>query len=723
MPNNNQLLAPFPDFEWPQNTNLSQPELLNKFKEYLDWKKSKMTSTRERDECILPFSSLEGLCAGLSGYWLYCKRTYAEWEFIHQLDHVINWSPDKVSAIAAGEPPKKQAFTDLAEWFVEQLSTGTNTKAPKLSDRDVQAALHWLSNNPPNSTNDHVPHLNGLNNLLNWAIKQLAIPNNTNKAKVKSLKHVLTWIKKKLSSDEDPVVEDFLNAIAFLQFDFTLRKSNQTDLTKSFWLLQEHADQEKNQSIEKIAAPEFEITFAFDFYMLKQLLEDVVKPHKMIYLTTMEHTIGLIYDGVNYYLYDSNYQHDPVKTENLEQITYNIFHDTFEMTDFEACLHLHLRVFDIERPNAIPVEYPDPNEYCAAYLQDTDIAAKIASNPATLKLIAQFNQFEILENLTRQGYKLEYDKKRPLLIYAILWKCTETLFWILANGIDLYSEYYVDLEDNNSTLSPMQCAAEGKNKEAATLLLAFGYEVKTSELDALYRHFTGQEIDEIQAHALALNKKMLHVPEEFALDKANGREIVMFLRDSKLKMEMGMKTSEIKLTNNGSKYAGVSALQQIARVFNGPSSDDIFDVAERMEIYDLLNFFKRTNFHYAGSKKISELMKAISKQVTSKPIEQHSKNDLLEIGVIWEDLELIINNNSKDNTKKNVVALATDTKEQIRKYFATNGINDFAEHLRGLLRDSPQQRCYLFFTPFKDGHTEAISFEKDIAPKLKFTPE
>lgn len=65
----------------------------------------------------LPFTSDQGLCAGLVAYWLYCKRCnnnlFNERLFFHELNQIANWDYAKFKAMGLATDPLMEHFINL----------------------------------------------------------------------------------------------------------------------------------------------------------------------------------------------------------------------------------------------------------------------------------------------------------------------------------------------------------------------------------------------------------------------------------------------------------------------------------------------------------------------------------------------------------------------------------------------------------------------------------
>lgn len=639
-----------PQFVWQnegQTIDYSQEAIIKKVNEYLEWKKSlQVPNESAEDTPVITTQNIEnGLCSGLSVYWLYAKRTGVEWEFIHRLQHLLFWDPDKLS-------------------------------------------------NP--------------------------------------------------NAKEDQIIEDFLNAIFLLNFsDVILPAVWQHNFHASFALI-------FGPNAERISKPEFTITLTFTKSILSDFLPNIIHPNKMIYINNAKHAIALMYANDKYYVYNNGFSDGAIETDNYDWVIDIIF-AAFSADDL---VNLHIGIFDLERPDLkalnarsyviehlnllgqanmdkklynlqltdefsdkelqieSPVKYPDPEQVIQEALNIPGYAEHMIANPEVQSFLVRFNQYKTLEILASKGMQIAQNINAPH--NAVQQYSIETLFWLLANGTSVYERHI----PSGLTLLLLACVAE--NKPALALLFAFGYELGFDENDDLFEvHFNIQERNDIYRHAIDLRKKLLHVPDILNLDTASSRDVMMFLRTAKLRILSNNSLEEIKITFKHKEYFGLAALSKIADYYNASSNGDIYDFAERAEIYNLLKFFAEHKFKFSGSDKLLSLLKTLIKKITSKAFEEHSENDLIEIALIMDRLQEIIKTNPKSWSKQTLIKQAQVDIDKINAYFADVGIDSIQDYVKAL-QANRHQRNYLFFSPARDAQEEDISFNRDIAPLLRF---
>jgi hypothetical protein len=552
---------------------------------------------------------------------------------------------------------------------------------------------------------------------------------------IHQLEHILNWQPEQMTDStakEDPIIEDFLNAIATIHFGFKIRdSSSDVDLHKNIELITE-------SNSDRLDDPEFEISFIFNGQELGDLLETVIngietlkenskfgdglidKGQRMIYLNDLDHSISLVYDNGHIYFYDTNSKSKPLLISDFDTLIEKIY-QSFDRTNTSERMPIHMRVYRLEELNFNAKlnklnQYIDPIEYCKDKLDDAELVADIVEHPEIQLMLARFNQHEVFEKLTRLGYSFSADEPHAaaLLYKAIDHNSHETLFWMLANGFDVYSTHTI----NDIELSILEWAAILKKKEAITILLAFDYRLNDEEKDFLQDAFSPKELDDIFEHAINLSKRLLNLPSVLNLDRSSAREIAMFLRECYLLEQSGKNLNKIKVKKHDKTYTGLKALEAIVTSFKEKSSCDMYDFAERVEIYHLLKLFKRDHLRFSGSQKIWQLLGNIENQITGKKISQHTEQDFLEIGLVMAELQDLISKNKKS---PRLVAEAKRIKSNIQNYLRHNGIESLDDYLEQI-QERKGMRNYLFFFPKRENETKEtnISFSKDVAPCLKY---
>lgn len=604
------ITTTLPKFTWPAG-DCSQARILAKLQEYFAWKRSKLKTAKEKAACEFPFPDVEKLCSGLTIYWLYCKRTGAEWEFIHNIEYLLNWTPNIVPD-------------------------------DKITDKNL---------------------------------------------------------------------EGFINIIEFLQNDVELRNGiEQENIDKSLATL-------LPSYMHNVSAAEFSVSFVFDRTTLTDLLQNAIHANKMIYLSNGRHSIGVLFNDGKYFIYDPAFSQGAISFHDTESLAKEIFL-AFGANN-QSYISLHMSVFDLEYAkdylNEEQLEnsvYPNPIEYCQNLLNIPEYCIAVIEQPGIAAFLVRYNQAELLESLTRKGLDIDFapQGEKPLAWLAINQGGPEVLFWLLANGADLYIEH--------ERWNLFALAAYRQNKPALVLLLAFGYELP-KDLTELHKNFTRAEIKDIFLHAISLNQRLLNSPPHLDLNAASPRDIVMFLRNALMKLQLLKSINDVQLTFNGITLNGINAIKQIGAYFKQNQNNDLFAIGEKTEIYALLKKFNNRSFKFTGSRELIKLIDQVKQDITKLNIEQISPNDLLEIALIIDELSAICN--AKFRLTPSKIRLrqhAKAAKNAIETYLRRHGITDIHAYTKKM-QQNHAQRNYMFFTPKAQGGLEEIPFAS-IANHMRF---
>lgn len=609
-------LSALPQHNWPA-LNYDQNRIIDKLEEYLKFKrkkirqnlkhKSKKLVKQELENCVLPYHSTEGLCSGLTAYWLYLKLNGEEGKFIHELTHLLNWNSKQMPAGAT----------------------------------------------------------------------------------------------------EDPIIERFMNATEVLQYDYILRfrqnEVTQENLPASFkLLLPAHAEQLRT---------EFSISFVFSPQTLSKLIVDVVKPNKMVYLNNIEHAMGFMYSGGVYYLYNSSSRNPPLAYNSAEELAAAIFAEYAPFNAHRQHLTLQMGIFDVETtpmPN-----YPNPTVYCLDLLATSQVNW-LQSNYDIAHVLVKKGAYELLDQLIKLGLPLNkrITETETLAGIAIKNQDWQMLYLLLANGADMSAKHL------HSTL--WDHALLHRDHQAVILLLAFGYE-PPADLGMLPYSFSEEELANIKAQSINLQKQLIHARDTLDLATASGHDLVAFLKHTKLKIQLGQPLDAVTIYYQGEPLTGHDALRAIMQYYKTPSNGDAFDFAQKAEIYKLLKFFKVAHFRFQGSSELLDLLGKIAKQITEKPIEAHTGNlnEMIEIAVILDQLQELAEQPTRmQPNKMRVSHKAASTKRAIEKYLRANNIPSIQAYLVAAQPES-HQRNYLFFSVDRAGTTPEVSYMRDVAPMLR----
>ena len=592
--------------------DFSQRHIVEKLQVYLDFKKSKMSSKLEQDNCVLPFSTTAGLCSGLSAYWLYFKCTGKEGKFLQQLEYLLTWDKSKIS----------------------------------------------------------------------------------------------------VQETEDEKIEDFMNAIEFLQFDTELRSEiRQVDLDQSFKVL-------LAKDAPQVTPVEFKTTFVFTEQVLQEYLTKSIQENKMVRIANNNHVISLVYTNGSYFLYDPESKLGPTAYANTTELAAQIFKSITVFTKSQDPIALNVSIFDLSsKPKAKDKnEYQAAEEYCSKLLNDKAYKQVIINNSQIFDLAMWYQDISLANYLIKEG--LDLNLRTPAgttpLESALAERDTEMLFKLIAEGAN-------PKLPTSKGISLLELALKNRHFEAIIILLAFGVDFTQQQLDAISARFKYSQYKAIVRHAIELNQKLLQAPELLNLDSANGRDIVTFLRNCKLKIQLGKPADEIKLKIENRNFIGIEALNILITHCHALKNNDLFDCAQKTEILELLKYHLPTDFKTEGDQELLQLLSTIEQNIRTRDLNTTSKADLQEISIILDHLDAISKHWHTLYPKRLYICYsAKAVKAEIESQLADVGIDSIKKTITQLqLGLSDHQRNYLFFTPDKEKSEPLFTFSTDIAPLLR----
>jgi len=522
---------------------------------------------------------------------------------------------------------------------------------------------------------------------------------------IANLEYILNWDSKsfiKSTAKDDPLIEDFLNAIELLNFHSKIMPDvTQRDLRASFALL---TDKKENQ----IAEPEFKITFAFNKIMLEQLFLNVVRNNKMIRLGNGEHAVGLMRNGDTYSYYNPENKHGPQTFTATAEIVTAVFRDFKQFSHSHDYLALNLIAYDLELTRNEDSKYPSAIQYCVDLLQNPENKKPVFNNKDILELALICKDYKIIELLINNDCVTFKDvHNRSALSMAIMYESPVIVYALLMSGADLSSASIPALGSNLWQLTLLNENTEVM-KMIMIMLLAFGLELTHDDIINAQHKFP-QSFKKIAEHAVALNLKLLNLPDSLNLDRATGEEIIAFLRNAKLRVQCGIKLKDVTIQNQGKTVAGLTALELIVQHYHTNTSDAIEVLPQQTEIYKLLKFFKNENLKFKGSDDLLAIIKKIGKKIVSQDIRKYTASDHAEIDKIIAELYDL----SKENISLGVNNL-------IFKYEVAQVLNDIKKHLKKWHESKPTRYHpgHLFFPV----NTKIIAAEQPefakIAPML-----
>lgn len=532
---------------------------------------------------------------------------------------------------------------------------------------------------------------------------------------VDKLEYALNWDVenfKKSTAKVDLKLEELINVIFLLHYPLAINNQiDQFNLDTVFPLL-------LNSNQPSILEPEFKITFIFNQPALNELLDLCVFPNKMIRLGNGLHAIGLIYHDKKYCLYDPDCEHliqyfDDVKS--LAAVIFNIFATKASVKDYIA---MNATIFDLEE--SIKPIYPDPLEFCTELLERPNYKSNALNDKYLFNLCAKYNEYALLDLLFANGYKyIPWENNLTTeLNNAVYSHDLKKIQYLLAHDVpvDYKSKFgvaplnvaikeaylpmvYILLNagaNPNADSTYLSIALKNKFSQGVILLLAFGLNVSQKDVENIQEVFTSNYAQAIFESALALNEKILKLPEKIDLENPNSKDIIKFLHNIKLKNQLGFSVD-------------VELLKNIKDVYDSDHKNLIFNITEKEDVYEILKYFYPEMTEYSNEEQenlaleqLSLVLQQITDKITSKNANQHSKSDLLEIQIILEKIVEL-----QASTDKELSNEASKAEDKIRQYLKGNKVQYI-----------PHKANNLFFILNKPEDKLQTSYEDDIVPFL-----
>jgi hypothetical protein len=503
---------------------------------------------------------------------------------------------------------------------------------------------------------------------------------------------------------EDPKIEDFINAIEFLQFDANLRHGvKQTDIHESFELLLPEHYPQVNQA-------EFKTTFVFTKESLAKILDNTVLPNKMIMISNSYHAIGLVYSGDLYYLYDPQFKHGPKIYANPADLSEAILKSLGYFCKSKEYLAINLNAFDFKsRPKG---RYPQIKDYFKSLTNNSNYKQALLKNQHIFDLAVWHKDDELANYLIQEGMDLNIRTPKGLipLESAMLEDNFPMFYKLLAAGANpnLKTSQGMSLWDlairlkNNQALIMLAALCTDVSKNGFNYMISLGFANKRAVIE----------------HAILLNKQLLNAQDILNINAANIQEIIAFLRHAKLKIQLGYDIDSIIIEKDDQQIIGIDALNNIAKFCQQLHSDGVSYVEQKKEIYELLNYLATTNFCFDYYKELLKNLTAIEDKINHKNITQYSHSDLLKLAMAIEQLYSLATHWNTLNPKKMYLCCrANIAKNYIEQYLANNELASIKEEITKL-HDNANKRKHLLFMP-RNQEEVAISYSKDIAPLLK----
>jgi hypothetical protein len=416
----------------------SQQKILAILQQYIACKKAKMPATtheelRLRQECKLPFESIEGLCSGLVAYWLYCNRIGAEQKYIKLLNAVLAWDAD--------------------------------------------------------------------------AFEQSRLM-------------------------QDPILEEFLNIIAFLQFDPRLRPGvGHGNIGAGLALLLD-----KDDLRPQVAEPEFKINFVFSETVLAGLLRKIMHENKMLRVDNIFHAVGCILQDKKYHYIDPLAKTGPITFTSIKQLAAAIFKSFTPFSGSKKGLALNITIADLM--NVPTPDYPSVADLYATWFHDRSVKKTVLANPYILRLGLRFDDMVLLNLLFARGYVYIpwIHNRTPELNELVIAEDEVKLRYAIVHGVPVnyrvqelngstplgmaimhdkpYMMYLLLLAgadpkiDQVQGMSAIKLAISFHMTAAIILLLARDAKLKKDENDLLHALYTVSEVRLMQQHAKDLHERL-----------------------------------------------------------------------------------------------------------------------------------------------------------------------------------------------------------------------
>ena len=523
-----------------------------------------------------------------------------------------------------------------------------------------------------------------------------------------TLQYILDWDPENMGPGitSDPILEEFINFVAFFNFDTELRDKpepdslgikypiiRQHDLDKSFALIQA-----ANDYYPAIAAPEFKITFVFNEETLSNILNIIANEFKMFKLSNNFHAMGLIKISDQYHFYDPNQSAGIVVYNDTLELAIAIITAFSVYNNAADSMAIDITVFDLI--TAEPATYIDPVNYYHESLRDNNIKDMVLKNQYLFELCLWGRNYTLLNILINEGLDLNQitHNGKTLLYITIEEGNIEILYALLNAGADPNVACAIDY-------TTLKLSCYKKNMEAIIMLLAFGYDLSDIEFRLLKINFSAHEILDIARKAVELNKVILEIAHPLQINYSDSTKVINYLHHCKLKKQLAdyLKSNHITPFDRD-KFYGKHMLETLWHIeplikyYKDKNNSDLIDYAAKAELYKLLKFLKPKNKTFKGSRDLIEFFPRITRQILATACTDYTKNDLLNIKMILEQLEDICVNTKKTcYIKRCLVAKATK---------ATTKINN---HLEGL-NNLQHQPSYLFFASGKDHHKSQVSY-------------
>jgi hypothetical protein len=529
------------------------------------------------------------------------------------------------------------------------------------------------------------------------------------------LEYLLTWDHTKVGqrAKRDPKIENFINAIQFLQHDEKIRSNQvrQSALDQSFKQLLKPDDRQ-------VSAAEINSSFVYNIEALTQLLEQGLPKNKMLRFASAYHVQGLVRSGDAYYWYDPESKDGPRKFTDVKQLAQELFDGFGKFENSKDILALNLSVYslklklDPEEELAVAAqadkELAKQKGFTDNLLRDPEYKKLVLANPFMFYMALWYKNYDLADFLIQEGMDLNSKNpkgKSPIEI-TIFEENPSMLFKLLAEG---------------ANPDQLNFAIQKKKVDAIILLLGFGVDVPKSDLALLKSKYSFTIYHKILAKAVDLNQQLQQCPAKLDLRVATAKQVLAFLRNAKLKLQVGYEVDELKLWLGKQELSGVAAFTQIIAYCNKTSTNDLFACAQKTEILELLKYHLPYDFREDGDQELLATIDGIEKNIKNKDLTRLSKDELVEIDIILAHLNSIASHWATLYPKRLYICYqATSVKHAIERALSDNGIPDLKQKITTLQASNhEQQRNYLFFTPEPTRPAPEFLYSRDIAQLLR----
>lgn len=482
------------------------------------------------------------------------------------------------------------------------------------------------------------------------------------------LQYISDWNAEKLRQSGrtiDMTIEQFLNVVLSLHnTNSTVPGTRQIDLDVGLNLL-------LNQYQDKVSTAEFSISFLFNKQQIIDLIVAVVRPNKMIRISNGLHVIGLMLSDAVYTLYDPESTVGAKEFKSPEQLANEIFVGLSKFCKSKNYLAMNLMVFDLEtnKPAAYSI---DPDEYYRMQLLNPAIKKEAMQHKYLFYLLAKFNDFDAMDLLFANGYVFNesihyqaselseaisyYDEKKIAYLLshdiaidpktngiltpaaaAITTHNNKMLFELLLRGANPNKRSM-----KNKAL--LEIALMDNNYEAIVLLLVSGMELSAEGLDLIHKKFTTDITERLFEYAIEMQHNLLKLPAIVNLDSESGSVMYKLLQHLKLVSQLECSLDRIKAQYHKRDISGQEVINVLLDIYNNESISDKLHAVDKSKMYKLLMYFF-PNLPEHNSKQLLAKMQDMQRRLvdivdkfTEVPFEKHSKDELLEIQTILENI-------------------------------------------------------------------------------------